>query len=136
ANQAVGPFLKDLEHEHPFLVAEADQPEEVRCSIPEAAQGRGGEIPLAQAAALANDHIQPLYEPKTPRYLNLPAPPEASGDPNKPEAPPSQKGAPRKSITNADASQAASEKPLPPPRTEEERPDRSFAVLQRGLTKS
>jgi len=136
AKQAVGSFLKDLEHEHPFLMAEADEPEEIVWNILEAAQERGDEITLAQAAALANEHFQPIYERKKPRYLNLPAPPKASGDQNKPEAPPSQKSAPRKSITNADASQAASEKPLPPPRTEEERLDRSFAVLQRGLTKS
>lgn len=130
AKQTVGGFLKDTETTYPYLVAEADAPEEIVWGILEAAAERNEEMTLAQACELANEHFKPTAEKKAARYQNLFAPKPATGSPLKPETRTSPTASPRKSITNADASSVAPDQELPPPRTEQERRDRSFALLQ------
>lgn len=136
AIDSVGTFLKDAESDYPYLLAEADAPEHVVWGILEKAAENDQELTLEEAARLANDHFRPAFEKKAPRYQNLLAPTKATGSPTKPEASTSPIGQPpRKSLTNADASQAPADKTTPPPRNETERLDRSFAVLQQGLNK-
>ncbi len=127
----VSTYLKGAEQEYPFLMAEADEPGEVVWAIMEEAEKLGQELTLGEAAKLANTHFQPTAEKKADRYKNLLAP-KGSNVPIKPEAPTRTSAPPRKSLTNADASQAPVAKELPPPRTQQERVDRAFAVLQRG----
>lgn len=138
AIKSVGDYLKTQESAYPHLLAEADAPEDVVWNILEEAEKHGQELTLEQAAKLADDHFKPAFERKAARYQNLLAPKTGNVVPTKPEASPSTKAAPpRKSLTNADASQAATEEtPLPPPRNEQERRDRSFAVLQKSLNKT
>jgi hypothetical protein len=131
----VGTYLKDAEHEYPYLMAEADDPGEVVWHILDEAAKHGQELTIGDAAKLANDHFQPTVTKKADRYKNLLAPTKANGVPPKPEALRSQSAPPRKSLTNADASQAPSTKTLPPAKNDEERLARGFAVLQRGLNK-
>ncbi len=135
AVERVGGYLKDAEHDYPFLMAEADDPGEVVWSILEEAEKHGQELTLEEAAKLANDHFQPTATKKADRYKNLLAPTKANGVPPKPEATRSQVAPPRKSLTNADASQAPTTKTLPPPKNDEERLERAFAALQQGLGK-
>lgn len=139
AIRQVGSYLKTVEAEFPHLLAEADAPEEVVWGILEEAEKHGQELTLEQAAKLADEHFQPSFERRKARYesKNLLAPNKANEVPTKLEAPSSTKAAPpRKSLTNADASQAPTETAeLPPPRSEQERRDRSFAVLQKSLNK-
>lgn len=126
-------YLKGFESEYPFLLAEADSPEEVVWGILEEAAQHGQDLTLEQAARLANDHFKPAFEKRAPRYQNLLAQNQAKGSPTKPEAPASTTGAPpRKSLTNADASSVPAEKALEPPKTDAERRDRAFAALQAG----
>lgn len=136
AIQQVASFLRDSESEFPHLTAEADAPEDVVWGILEEAMARGEDLTLEQAAKLADEYFKPAVERKKTRYQNLLAPKKANGVPPKSEAPTSPMSAPpRKSLTNADASQAPQPQELPPPRNEDERLARSFAVLQQGLSK-
>lgn len=136
AVKGLASYLESATEKHPYLMAEADAPEEVVWAILKEASAQGqDDLTYEQAAELANEHFRPTAEKKAARYQNLLAK-KAGGVPIKPEAPPKLTGMPpRKSLTNADASQAAASKDLPPPRTEQERRDRSFAVLQAGLHK-
>jgi hypothetical protein len=136
AVEDLGSYLKSTADQFPYLVAEVDQPEEVVWEILKTAAAQGqNDLTYEQAAQLANEHFKPTAEKKAARYQNLLAS-KASGNPPKPEAAAKPTSAPpRKSLTNADASQASTEKSLPPPRNDQERLDRSFAVLQRAQAK-
>jgi hypothetical protein len=136
AVESIGSYLKDLEHDYPFLMAEADEPADIVWAIIEEADRAGKELTLGEAAKLANDHFQPAFERKAPRYQSLLAPNKGEDKPAKPEdAQPKLSAPPRKSLTNADASQVSNQKTLPPAKSDDERIDRGWEAFRRALTK-
>ena len=132
ALQTVGGFLTKQEHEYRYLMAEADDPTEIVWSIMEDANAQGVELSLGDAAALANEHFKPTFEKKKDRYQRLTAPERGADTPSKPESTPKPSASTRKSLTNADASQATAPTTTkqPPPKTDEERLERSWQMLK------
>lgn len=105
--KALSTMLEQQSNDYPYLMAEADDPGHVVWEIMVAAIERGEEPPEPEEAAkLANQYYQPVFERKKTRYQNLLAPQGASGTPSKPEGPQNTPGPPRKSLTNATSAQA------------------------------
>lgn len=129
AVESIATLLSQNEQDVPYLLAEADDPAQVVWDIMLEAVERGDKpLEPEEAAKIANQYFQPIFEKKKNRYQYLLAPQGASGS-IQPEATPSQT-APSKSLTNADASRAPDlQTPRPIPNREDSI-DAAWKLLQ------
>jgi hypothetical protein len=128
---AVGTIASMLEQstDYPYLLAESEEPAQVVWEIMVEALERGEQPPTPEEAAkIANNHFQPIFEKKKTRYQHLLAPQGASGS-NQPETPASQNGS-RKSLTNADAASAPDLRAPPTIMNRDDSIDAAWRLLQ------
>jgi hypothetical protein len=128
---AVGTISQMLEasKDYPYLAAESDDAAQVVWEIMVEAAERGEEPPSPEEAAkLANDHFQSIFEKKRTRYQQLLAQQSASGTAQQEAA--NSQTAPRMSLTNVDATQAPDLKTAPKFIDREQSIDAAWRLLQ------